>query len=192
MIRENFTYNLLRFKENNQYTQKLHGITIFPYENIHTAGKLTKIILNLSLKEVDFNKKKALPFFLAMELLTNQKCVATLSSKNILTWKLRKGALVGCKVTLRNENLYEFIDNLNLTFPRMEKFKGINFPFFTKKPTNSFSLTLTELILFYPIELGLGINTEVKKIEINFLFKNFSTQEKIFLLTTNRLPLNIK
>lgn len=74
----------------------------------------------------------------------------------------------------------------------MEKFKGIDLYTFTKKPTNSFSLTMTELILFYPIELGLGINTEVKKIEIKFLFKNFSTQEKIFLLTTNRLPLNIK
>jgi len=192
MKKENFTYNLLRFKENRDYTQPLHSATIFPYENIHTFGALNKIILNLSLKEVDFNKKKALPFFLAMELLTNQKCVATLSSKNVLTWKLRKGALVGCKVTLRAHNLYEFIDNLNLTLPRMEKFKGIALQMLTKKPTNSFSLTLTELILFYPIELGLGINTEVKKIEINFLFKNFSIQEKIFLLTTNRLPILIK
>lgn len=192
MIKENFTYNLLRFKENSIYNQKLHAITIFPYENIHTAGTLTKMILNLSLKEVDFNKKRALPFFLAMELLTNQKCIATLSSKNIITWKLRKGALVGCKVTLRNTNLFEFIDNLNLTFPRMEKFKGIDLHSFIKKPTNAFSLIITELILFYPVELGLGINTEVKKIEIKFLFKNFSSQEKIFLLTTNRLPLNIK
>lgn len=74
----------------------------------------------------------------------------------------------------------------------MEKFKGIELQTFTKKPTNSFSLILTELILFYPIELGLGINTEVKKIEIKFLFKNFSIQEKIFLLTTNRLPINLK
>ena len=82
---ENSTYNLLRFKENNKYTKPLHSITIFPYENIHATGDLTKIILNLSLKEVDFNKKKALPFFLAMELLTNQKCIATLSSKNILS-----------------------------------------------------------------------------------------------------------
>lgn len=192
MNRENFSYNLLRFKENTKYTQPLHGVTIFPYENIHTTTNLTKIILNLSLKEVDFNKKKALPFFLAMELLTNQKCVATLSSKNVLAWKLRKGVLVGCKVTLRKTNIYEFIDNLNLTLPRMEKFKGLEFQTFTKKPTNSFSLTLTELILFYPIELGLGINTEVKKIEINFLFKNFSIQEKLFLLTTNRLPINLK
>jgi hypothetical protein len=74
----------------------------------------------------------------------------------------------------------------------MEKFKGIDLHSFIKKPTNAFSLIITELILFYPIELGLGINTEVKKIEIKFLFKNFSSQEKIFLLTTNRLPLNIK
>lgn len=84
MNNENSSYNLLRFKENKIYTQALHGVTIFPYENIHATTKLTKIILNLSLKGVDFNKKKALPFFLAMELLTNQKCVATLSSKNVL------------------------------------------------------------------------------------------------------------
>ncbi len=170
------------------HNNQLQSLTIFPYANLHNKAEIYKIILNFSLKEVDFNKKKALPFFLAMELLTNQKCVATLSSKNILSWKLRKGALVGCKVSLRKNNLYEFIDSLNLALPRMEKFKGINLKALIKKPDNSFSLKLTELILFYPIELGLGINTEVKKIEINFLFKNLSYEEKIFLLTSNKIP----
>jgi large subunit ribosomal protein L5 len=96
---------------------------------------------------------------------------------------------VGCKVTLRKKNLYEFIDTLNLTLPRMEKFKGINGFNLMKNKTNSFSFNLTEIILFYPIELGLGINTDVKKIEINFLFKNLSNEEKIFLLTSNKIPL---
>jgi len=188
MKKEAAVYNLIRFKEKQLYTQQLHGVTIFPYANLHLQADIFKTILNFSLKEVDFNKKKALPFFLAMELLTNQKCVATLSSKNILVWKLRKGSLVGCKVTLRKNNLYDFIDILNLTLPRMEKFKGISVNYLTRKITNSFSLKLTELILFYPIELGLGINTEVKKIEINFLFKTLADEEKIFLLTSNKIP----
>lgn len=189
MKKEIYTYNLSRFKEEQKYNQQLHALTIFPYNNIHGQGDFYKTVLNFSLKEVDFNKKKALPFFLAMELITNQKCVATLSSKNILVWKLRKGALVGCKVTLRKKNLYDFIDTLNLTLPRMEKFKGLSMNQLLKNKTNTFSLSLTELILFYPIELGLGINTEVKKIEINFLFKNLSNEEKIFILTSNRIPL---
>lgn len=189
MIKNLSYYNLLRFKENNRYTQNLHGVTIFPYTNLHENATFTKIIINFSLKGVEFNKKKALPFFLAVELLTNQKCVATLSSKNILAWKLRKGALVGCKVSLRKDNLYEFLDNLYLALPRMEKFKGVSIESLTQKNNNSLSLLLAELILFYPIELGLGINTDVKRVELNFLFKNFSLEEKIFLLTSNKIPL---
>lgn len=181
---------LLRFKEKAIYDQQLHAITIFPYSNINITSKFFKLILNFSLKDVTFNKKKALPFFLAMELLTNQKCVATLSSKNILVWKLRKGSLVGCKVTLRQHNLYDFLDSLHLALPRMEKFKGINFNRLNRQKSNSFSLNISELVLFYPIELGLGINTEVKKIDINFIFNTLSLEEKIFLLTSNKIPVN--
>ena len=180
--------NLIRFKEKNNYEQELHSLSIFPYNNTNIKNNFLKFILNFSLKDVSFNKKKALPFFLAMELLTNQKCVATLSSKNIMVWKLRKGALVGCKTTLRNKNLYEFLDSLSLALPRMEKFQGVNYTKLKNQQINSFSLTLSELILFYPIEMGLGINTEVKKIEINFIFNTLSLEEKIFLLTTNKIP----
>ncbi len=188
MLIDLYTYNLNRFVEKKNHIDFLNNITIFPYNNIHKKAEIHKIILNFSLKDIDFNKKKALPFFLAMELLTNQKCIATLSSKNILSWKLRKGSLVGCKITLRKQNLCDFLDSLNLALPRMEKFKGISHKALTKKMTHNFSLKLTELILFYPIELGLGINTDVKKIEIDFLFKNLTHEEKTFLLTTSKLP----
>ena len=95
---------------------------------------------------------------------------------------------MGCKTTLRQNNLFEFLDSLSLALPRMEKFKGINFNKISNQKINSFSLTISELILFYPIEMGLGINTEVKKIEINFIFNTLSLEEKIFLLTTNKIP----
>lgn len=76
--------NLIRFEEDRIYQRDLLSTTIFPYLHLHSQVKFFKGTLNFSLKEVEFNKKKALAFFLALELLTNQKCVATLSSKNVL------------------------------------------------------------------------------------------------------------
>ncbi len=89
MLQEaNFNINkypaIPRFKEKTTYDQQLHALTIFPYSNVQRATNFFKLILNFSLKDVAFNKKKALPFFIAMELLTNQKCVATISSKNVI------------------------------------------------------------------------------------------------------------
>lgn len=191
---KNFNLNnypaISRFKEKVIYDQQLHAVTIFPYNNIYRTTNFFKLILNFSLKDVGFNKKKALPFFLAMELLTNQKCVATISSKNVILWKLRKDSLVGCKVTLRKYNLYEFLDSLYITIPRMEKFKVISQSILDKRAINSVTLNIGELILFYPIELGLGINTEVKSLDINFIFKGMSVEEKVFLLTANKIPTN--
>ncbi len=76
--------NLIRFEEDRIYQKNLLSSTMFPYLHLHTQVKFFKGTLNFSLKDVEFNKKKALVFFLALELLTNQKCVATLSSKNVL------------------------------------------------------------------------------------------------------------
>lgn len=182
--------NLIRFKEHKFFSQDLQSISLFPYNNIYLKTKIFRAILNFSFKDIDFNKKKALPFFLAVELLTNQKCVATLSRKNIMAWKLRKGALVGCKVTLRKNNLFEFFDSLILALPRMEKFVPINITKSKKKMTNSLPLRITELVLFFPIELGLGVNTEVKKVETNFIFNKYSTEEQTFILTSNKIPVN--
>lgn len=176
--------------ENNLYNTKLHSITKFPFKNIYQQGNLYKIILNFSFKPIDFNKKRALPFFLAMELLSNQKCVATLSKKNVLSWKLRKGSLVGCKVTLRQKNLYEFLDNLTLALPRMEKFQGLKMPAIKTKTSNSIITKLSEILLFYPIELGLGINSEVKQLEINFIFNTTSIEEKRFIFSSFKIPTN--
>lgn len=74
----------------------------------------------------------------------------------------------------------------------MEKFKPITQSELNSKKNNSFTLRLTELVLFYPIELGLGINTEVKKIEANFLFNTLTEEEKLFILTSNKIPVTSK
>jgi len=186
--------NLIRYDEDREYQTALLSSTIFPYLHLFTQAECFKAILNFSLKEIGFNKKKALVFFLAVELLTNQKCVATLSSKNVLAWKLRKGALVGCKVTLRKKNLADFFDTIALALPRMESFKGVS-PIkrqgksLFKNKIQTLGFPLKELVMFYPIELGLGINTEVKKADFQITFSTYNPEEQIFILTNSKIPL---
>lgn len=182
-----------KFQEDQEYQRDLLSITMFPSSNVMNKVKFFKGTLNFSLKEVGFNKKKALVFFLAIELLTNQKCIATLSSKNVLTWKLRKGALVGCKVTLRDKNLAEFFDTISIALPRMENFKLLSLSKTkksksSKKEGNAFSFPLNELVMFHTIELGLGINTEVRKADFQLSFSTYNKSEQIFLLTNSKIP----
>ena len=187
--------NINKFQEDQEYQRDLLNITMFPSINVMNKLKFFKGTLNFSLKEVGFNKKKALVFFLAIELLTNQKCIATLSSKNVLTWKLRKGALVGCKVTLRKKNLLEFFDTISIAVPRMENFKMLSLAKSKRlkgsnNDANTFSFALNELVMFHPIELGLGINTEVRKADFQLSFSTYNRSEQIFLLTNSKIPLN--
>jgi ribosomal protein L5 len=193
--------NLTRFEEDRIYQRNLLNITLFPYINNMAQAKIYNSILNFSLKEVNFNKKKALVFFFALELLTNQKCIATISSKNVLAWKLRKGALVGCKVTLRRLNLAGFLDNMALALPRMENFKEIatlsklhsKHNFYKNDEFSGriqkIAFPLIELVMFHTIELGLGVNTEVRKADIQFSFSSYNPLEQIFLLTSCQIPL---
>ena len=187
--------NINKFQEDQEYQRDLLNITMFPSINVMNKLKFFKGTLNFSLKEVGFNKKKALVFFLAIELLTNQKCIATLSSKNVLTWKLRKGALVGCKVTLRKKNLSEFFDTISIAVPRMENFKMLSLAKSKRlkgsnNDANTFSFALNELVMFHPFELGLGINTEVLKADFKLSFSTYNRSEQIFLLTNSKIPLN--
>ena len=80
---KNFS-NLDRFGEDMKYNQNLYAVNLFPNNTILSQGRIYRAVLNFSFRDIAFNKKRALPFFFAMELLTKQKCIATLSSKNIL------------------------------------------------------------------------------------------------------------
>lgn len=105
--------------------------------------------------------------------------------------------LVGCKVTLRKQALNDFIDRLALTFPRREKFQpSTNYLRKTtkkvlnnsRKYTPTYSMTLGELILFYPFELGLGLHADVQLLELKFNFNCLSIEEHYFLLRYFKIP----
>lgn len=84
--------------------------------------------------------------------------------------------------------MFDFFESLNLTLPRMEKFQHIQKKKLEKNKTNLFVFSLIEIFLFYPLELGLGINFEISKLEINFIFNTFLKEEKTFLLLENKIP----
>jgi len=69
--------------EHIKYNQNLHQTTLFPQVNLSNQAKLSCIVLSCRFRSIEFNKKRALPFFLAIELLTHRKCVASLSHRNI-------------------------------------------------------------------------------------------------------------
>lgn len=187
----NMYFFLLRFLEHKKYNQNLQHLSIFPQINVKTNSQIKKIILNFSFRDINFNKKKVLAFFFSLEILSNQKPIGTVASRNLLKWKLRKGILVGCKVTLRAKNMFDFFENLILTLPRMEKFQHIEKKDVEKIKTNVFIITLVEIFLFYPIELGLGINFEISNLNINIIFNTSLKEQKIFELATSKIPLTV-
>jgi hypothetical protein len=85
--------------------------------------------------------------------------------------------------------MFDFFDSLNLTLPRMEKLKPLSWDIIQKNTNKFLVLKLSELILFYSLELGLNLNSEVRKIELNFIFNTFTKEEKLYLLTANKIPI---
>jgi len=110
-------------------------------------GGCLKIVLNIGFKAIKFEKKRMVLHFLLLELLTSQKCVITVSKKNLIAFKIKKGSVTGCKVTLRAEHLQLFFDTLLLALPRSEVFKGLAFKLDTNK-SNSFFNKITKFIYF--------------------------------------------
>jgi len=177
--------------EHTYYNKALHHINTFPIVNKYKQGFISNVILSFNFRSVAFNKKKALPFFLAMELISNQKAVASLSSRDVQAWKLRKGRLVGCKATLRGKSIHKYLNNMAITIPRIEKYKTyINFEAYHKKEKKiSFNLNVKELIQFSSIEHTLGNHPDLKQIRISFVFSTKSKEEQYFIRRYYKQPI---
>ena len=99
----------------------------FGYANVMEVPKLTKIVLNMGVGEATQDKKKVEQAAQEMELIAGQKPVVTKAKKSIAQFKLREGMPIGCKVTLRRERMYEFLDRfVTIALPRVRDFRGLN------------------------------------------------------------------
>lgn len=113
--------------------------------------RITKITLNMGVGQAVADKK-ALEHALAdMEKIAGQKALTTVARKSVAAYKIRDGYPIGCKVTLRRERMYEFLDRLvNIAIPRTRDFRGLNPKSFDRQ--GNYSLGITEQIVFPEID----------------------------------------
>jgi len=123
----------------------------FSYQSIMQVPKLEKIVLNVSLGEAVQNVKLLDSVQEELTAISGQKAMITKAKKAIATFKLRKGMPIGCKVTLRGNKMYEFLDRfISLALPRIRDFRGVNPKSFDGK--GNYSIGLKEQIIFPEIK----------------------------------------
>ena len=119
----------------------------FGYKNVMQVPKLEKIIINMGVGEASQDKKKIESPLEEMALISGQKPIITRARKSIAAFKLRDDMIVGCKVTLRGNRMYEFLDRLvNIALPRVRDFRGISPKSFDGR--GNFALGIKEQIVF--------------------------------------------
>ena len=123
----------------------------FSYENIMEVPKIQKVVLNVGLGEAIQNIKLLDAAQKELSSITGQKAVVTKAKKSIAAFKLRQGTPIGCKVTLRGDRMYEFLDRfIGLALPRIRDFRGISGKSFDGR--GNYSLGLKEQFIFPEID----------------------------------------
>ena len=142
---------MTRLQEHYQKTVKPDLIKEFGYKNAMEAPRLDKIVLNMGVGEGVNDKKKVIAAAQDLGLIAGQKPVITKAKKSIAAFKLRDGMTIGCKVTLRRDKMYEFLDRLiTVALPRVRDFRGISPKSFDG--SGNFALGLKEQIVFPEID----------------------------------------
>ena len=123
----------------------------FEYKNVMQIPKLDKIVINMGVGEAKENHKILDTAVKDLETITGQKAVITRAKNSVANFKLREGQPIGCKVTLRGDKMYEFLDRLvNLALPRVRDFRGVNPNAFDGR--GNYALGVKEQIIFPEIE----------------------------------------
>ena len=123
----------------------------FGYKNVMQVPKLEKVVVNMGVGEAKENVKILEAAMGDLEIITGQKPIQTKAKKSVANFKIREGMPIGCKVTLRGDKMYEFVDRLiNLALPRVRDFRGVNPDAFDGR--GNYSLGIKEQLIFPEIE----------------------------------------
>ena len=123
----------------------------FGYTNVMDIPKLEKIVINIGVGEATENTKTVDAAASDLEAITGQKPMICKAHKSLAAWKIREGMPLGCKVTLRGERMYEFLDRFfNVALPRVRDFRGINPDSFDGR--GNYNMGLKEQLIFPEID----------------------------------------
>ncbi|ACR47764.1 50S ribosomal protein L5 [Rickettsia peacockii str. Rustic] len=176
---------MLRFKE--LYQQKIieNLQKNFSYKNKHEIPQIKKIVINMGVGEATADSKVINNAVNDLTLISGQKPVVTLARKSIATFKLRENMKIGCKVTLRKDRMYDFLERLVIVaLPRVKEFRGFSYKSFDGK--GNFTFGLKEQIVFPEINYD-KIDT-IRGMDITIVTSAKTDQESKFLLSGFNLP----
>lgn len=157
----------------------------FGYANVMQVPKLEKIVLSRGVGGAVADKKLIDHAIEEFGKITGQKAVATISKKDVASFKLRKGMPIGAKVTLRGEKMYEFLDRLTTSaLPRVRDFNGIKANGFDGR--GNYNLGITEQIIFP--EINIDKVNRIAGMDITFVTSASTDKEAKSLLTELGLP----
>ena len=174
-----------RLKE--QYQNEIIDAMIkkFGYKNIMEVPKLDKVVINMGVGEAKDNAKLLESAIADMEKIAGQKAVVTRAKNSVANFKIREGMPIGCKVTLRGEKMYEFVDRLiNLALPRVRDFRGVNPNAFDGR--GNYALGIKEQLIFPEIEYDKV--DKVRGMDVIFVTTANTDEEARELLTQFNMP----
>ena len=171
----------------DQYQNEIVDAMIkkFGYKNIMEVPKLDKVVINMGVGEAKDNAKLLESAIADMEKIAGQKAVVTRAKNSVANFKIREGMPIGCKVTLREEKMYEFVDRLiNLALPRVRDFRGVNPNAFDGR--GNYALGIKEQLIFPEIEYD-KID-KVRGMDVIFVTTAKTDEEARELLTQFNMP----
>ena len=157
----------------------------FGYKSVMQIPKIEKVVINVGAGEAKDNSKVMDAVLKDLAAITGQKPVACKAKKSVANFKIREGMAIGCKVTLRGEKMYEFVDRLvNLALPRVRDFRGVNPNAFDGR--GNYALGIKEQLIFPEIEYD-KID-KVRGMDIIFVTTAKTDEEARYLLSLFNMP----
>lgn len=175
-----------RLREKYQSEVRKALIDRFGYANVHQVPKLEKVVINMSVGEAIVNSKVLDTAAAELATISGQRAVITKAKKSIAAFKLREGMNIGCKVTLRGERMYVFLDKLfNIVLPRIRDFRGLPRRAFDGR--GNYNMGLREQMVFP--EINFDKVDKARGMDIVIVTSAKNDEEATEFLTQMGLPL---
>ena len=176
-----------RFNTHYKNTISYDLMTKFNYMNSFEIPSIKEISINISSLNLAFEKKKIIPLLVAIELISGQKGRITLSKKNKIHLKIKKGIVVGCKVTLNTQNSHEFLEHLILfVFPHIKDFKGFSIK---HKSPSILSFKINNLLNFFELNNEFLNFSNISPVNITIKLNTNTIEESNLLLNSYNFPI---
>lgn len=176
---------MVRLQEYYEVVIKPDLAKYFGYKNLMAVPRLSKIVINLGVGEAAQDSKKIEAATADLAAISGQKPVITRSKKSVATFKVRYGMPIGCKVTLRRERMYEFLDRLiTIALPRVRDFRGLSAKSFDGR--GNFSMGLKEQLIFP--EINYDKVDSVRGMDITICTTSKTDEEAKILLSKFNMP----